>query len=47
MLPPLRLGMKLFVGNLGSDGLVTSEDLRPKFEEFGEVTECEVIKNYA
>jgi hypothetical protein len=39
--------MKLYVGNLGDDGTVRSNDLRPLFEEFGVVSECEVIKNYA
>jgi len=39
--------MKLFVGNLGDDGNITSADLRPLFETYGNVTECECIKNYA
>ena len=38
---------KLYIGNLGDDGRVTSDDLRPLFEQFGNVTECECIKNYA
>merc|ERR1712110_281563 len=32
--------MKLFVGNLGDDGSITSGDLRPLFEQYGTVTEC-------
>merc|ERR1711976_43418 len=39
--------MKLYVGNLGDDGNITSGDLRPLFETYGNVTECECIKNYA
>merc|ERR1711936_1276687 len=39
--------MKLYVGNLGDDGNITSGDLRPLFEQYGTVTECECIKNYA
>ena len=39
--------MKLYVGNLGEDGAVTAEDLRPLFEKFGAVTECECVKSYA
>lgn len=39
--------MKLYVGNLGDGGAVTSGDLRTLFEKYGEVTECECIKNYA
>jgi len=39
--------MKLYVGNLGEDGIVKSTDLRPLFERFGAVSECECIKNYA
>ena len=39
--------MKLYVGNLGEDGIVKSSDLRPLFERFGTVSECECIKNYA
>ena len=35
--------MKLYVGNLGDDGNITSSDLRPLFEQFGVVTECECI----
>jgi hypothetical protein len=38
---------KLYVGNLGDDGVIKSEDLRPLFERFGVVSECECIKNYA
>jgi len=39
--------MKLYVGNLGDGGTITSDDLRPLFETYGAVTECECIKNYA
>ena len=75
--------MKLYIGNLGDDGKITSSDLRPLFEQvsfefpikdyihntaifpfkalifvltwcffchffqFGTVSECECIKNYA
>ena len=39
--------MKLYVGNIGDDGKITSADLRPLFEQYGTVTECECIKNYA
>jgi len=38
---------KLFVGGLSDDGQITAEDLRPLFEEFGVVEECDRIKNYA
>jgi RNA recognition motif-containing protein len=41
------LKMKLYVGNLGDGGTITSDDLRPLFETYGAVTECECIKNYA
>ncbi len=41
------LQTKLFVGNLEHDGRIRAEDLRPLFEQFGKVTECECIKNYA
>ena len=44
---PRRNTMKLYVGNLGDDGNITSGDLRPLFEQYGTVTECECIKNYA
>ena len=36
-------GTKIFVGNLGGDGKITNEDLRPLFEKYGKVTECECI----
>ncbi len=39
--------MKLYVGNLGDQGVITADDLRPLFERFGTVTECECIKTYA
>ncbi|KAM9424189.1 RNA-binding protein 4.1-like isoform 2-T3 [Pholidichthys leucotaenia] len=36
---------KLHVGNLGEE--VTSELLQEKFEEFGPVIECDIVKDYA
>ncbi|KAM4714437.1 RNA-binding protein 4.1-like isoform 1-T2 [Anableps anableps] len=36
---------KLHVGNLSEE--VTSEILRAKFEEFGPVVECDIVRNYA
>merc|ERR1712223_1310553 len=36
-------GIKIFVGNLGNDGKVTNDVLRPLFEKYGKVTECECI----
>ena len=36
-------GTKIFVGNLGNDGKITNDVLRPLFEKFGKVTECECI----
>ncbi|XP_012715551.1 RNA-binding protein 4.1 [Fundulus heteroclitus] len=36
---------KLHVSNLGEG--VTSEQLRAKFEEFGPVVECDIVRNYA
>ena len=40
---------KLYVGNLAQDGrmMVTASDLRPLFEEYGTVTDCEIVKNFA
>ena len=38
--------VKIFIGNLPDGGLVKNEDVRPLFEAYGTVTECEVIKNY-
>jgi len=38
--------VKLFVGNLEEGGVVTNEDIKPLFETYGVVTECEVIKNH-
>jgi len=38
--------VKIFVGNLPDGGLVTNDDIRPLFEAFGLVTECEIIKNF-
>ncbi|XP_045187133.2 RNA-binding protein lark-like isoform X3 [Mercenaria mercenaria] len=35
---------KIFVGNLSSD--TTGEDLRPFFEQYGRVTECDVLRNF-
>ncbi|TNN37288.1 RNA-binding protein 4.1 [Liparis tanakae] len=34
---------KLHVGNIGC----TNQELRAKFEEFGSVVECDIVKNYA
>ncbi|XP_032903541.1 RNA-binding protein 4B-like isoform X2 [Amblyraja radiata] len=36
---------KLHVGNLGSG--CTSEELQAKFEEYGTVLECDIVKDYA
>jgi len=38
--------VKIFIGNLPDGGLVGNDDVRPLFEAYGTVTECEVIKNY-
>ena len=38
--------VKIFIGNLPDGNLVSSDDVRPLFEKFGTVTECEVIRNY-
>ena len=35
---------KIFVGNLFDK--TTSADIRPLFEKFGKVVECDVVKNY-
>lgn len=35
---------KIFVGNLSDK--TTSADIRPLFEKFGKVVECDVVKNY-
>ena len=39
--------VKLFIGNLGDTGAITSNDLREAFEKYGPVTESECVKNYA
>ncbi|KAJ8266123.1 hypothetical protein GJAV_G00126190 [Gymnothorax javanicus] len=36
---------KLHVGNISSD--CTNQELRAKFEEFGPVVECDIVKDYA
>jgi len=36
--------IKIFLGNLNSD--TTSDQLRPLFEKYGEVVECDVLKNF-
>jgi len=36
--------IKIFLGNLSSD--TTSDQLRPLFEKYGEVAECDVLKNF-
>ena len=38
--------VKLFIGNLPDGNLVTNDDVRPLFAEYGTVTECEIIRNY-
>jgi len=38
--------VKLFIGNLPDGFLVSNEDVRPLFEAYGTVSECEVIRNY-
>lgn len=35
---------KIFVGNLGDK--TTSADIKPLFEKYGKVVECDVVKNY-
>lgn len=35
---------KIFVGNLVDK--TTSADIRPLFEKYGKVVECDVVKNY-
>ena len=36
--------IKIFVGNLSSE--TNGDDLRPYFEQYGEVTECDVLRNF-
>ena len=36
--------VKIFIGNLNED--TTGNDLRPLFERYGRVTECDVVRNY-
>jgi len=36
--------VKIFVGNLSSD--TTVEDIQPMFESYGQVTECDVLRNF-
>jgi len=36
--------IKIFLGNLSSD--TSSDQLRPLFEKYGEVVECDVLKNF-
>uniref|UniRef100_A0A0B7A7V0 RRM domain-containing protein n=2 Tax=Arion vulgaris TaxID=1028688 RepID=A0A0B7A7V0_9EUPU len=36
--------IKIFLGNLSSD--TTSDKIRPLFEKYGEVVECDVLKNF-
>jgi len=38
--------VKLFIGNLPGGEVVSNDDIRPLFEPYGTVTECEVIRNY-
>lgn len=35
---------KIFVGNLADK--TTADELRPHFEKYGKVVECDVVKNY-
>jgi RNA-binding protein 4 len=35
---------KIFVGNLASNA--SANDVRPLFEKFGKVVECDIMKNY-
>lgn len=35
---------KIFIGNLGPD--TQAQDLRPLFEKYGHVSECDVLRNY-
>ena len=36
--------VKIFIGNLNEN--TTGNDLRPLFERYGRVTECDVVRNY-
>ena len=36
--------MKIFVGNLNES--TTEDQIRALFEQFGQVTECDIIKNF-
>ena len=36
--------VKIFIGNLSSD--TTADDLRPLFEAYGDVAECDVLRNF-
>jgi len=38
--------VKIFIGNLVEGGAVSNDDVKPLFEVYGTVTECEVIKNH-
>ena len=40
----ITMPVKIFIGNLSSD--TTGDDLRPLFERYGRVSECDVIRNY-
>uniref|UniRef100_W5M4F1 RNA-binding protein 14 n=1 Tax=Lepisosteus oculatus TaxID=7918 RepID=W5M4F1_LEPOC len=40
-----RPSTKLHVGNIGSG--CTNQELRAKFEEYGPVAECDIVKDYA
>lgn len=35
---------KIFIGNLGDK--TTTDDIKPLFEKYGKVVECDVVKNY-
>ena len=36
--------IKVFIGNLSDD--TEADDLRPLFEKYGTVAECDVLKNF-
>ena len=39
-----KMTIKIFLGNLSSD--TTSDKIRPLFEKYGQVVECDVLKNF-
>ena len=44
VLAQAAMPIKIFVGNLSSE--TNGDDLRPYFEQYGEVTECDVLRNF-